>query len=588
MRLRSRRLLVLLPVVLVASLAVSAVASGAGTSYFVSPSGSDSNDGSNSGRAFRTIQKAIDVALPGSTVNLAAGTYLQDVQSRRDATSGAPITITGPPNAVVKGAGITQIVEINHDHHVLQGFTLDGRFGSGMSASNYRKKLLYAQGVQTRSGVTGLRVLDMTLTNALDECVRLRYFAQGNELAGNTISNCGIQDFQLGGGGKNGEGIYIGTAPEQLRDGNNPTNDRDLSRDNFVHDNFIDTNGGECVDVKEAATDNLIEDNRCTGSLDPDGGGLNSRGNANIFRGNEVYGHLGAGIRLGGDSPTDGIDNSVYDNVIRDNQVGGIKLMASPQAKICGNTMSDNKGGDAVGTFRDDFDPTAPCDGSPTTTTSTTTSSTTSTTATTSTTSPPATTTTTTTTPPSTTTTTTVARAQISESFSSSDGAERFVEVSGGTWKVKRGRFLLVDPDTSAETGNGNISVHETVVPGDFTLAAEGRVDASKGRFDDFSILFSYRGPDDYCFVSFNESNDADTSGIFEVAGGEMRELVDIPSAIKADQTYDVTIDKAGSKVVARRNGAVVATTEAAGCGDGRVGFGTRDDSARFDDLRVR
>ncbi len=178
MRHRSRRLLVLLPVALVASLAVSSVATGAGTSYFVSPSGSDSNDGSSSGRAFRTIQKALDVALPGSTVNLASGTYLQDAQSVRDATSGAPITITGPSDAVVKGAGQTQIVEINHDNHVLRGFTLDGRFGSGKSASNYRKKLLYAQGVQTRSGVTGLKVLDMTKGRALPAGPHLRQRGQ--------------------------------------------------------------------------------------------------------------------------------------------------------------------------------------------------------------------------------------------------------------------------------------------------------------------------------------------------------------------------------------------------------------------------
>lgn len=575
MRKRTQRLLVATVVAVVAWILLPTGASGGAISYYVSPAGSDSNDGSTPERPFRTIQRAIDLAQPGSAIHLAAGSYLQDARSVRNGTATAPITITGPPEAVVKGAGKMQIVAINHDHHVLQGFTLDGRFGSGTSTSSYRKKLLYAQGVEPRAGVEGLRVLDMTLTNALDECVRLRYFAEGNEVARTTITNCGIEDFRLGGGGKNGEGIYIGTAPEQLGDGNNPTTDRDLSKDNFIHDNFIDTQGGECVDVKEAASGNLVQNNRCTGSLDPDGGGLNSRGNGNVFRGNEVYGHVGAGVRLGGDEPDDAVDNSVYDNVIRDNQVGGIKFMASPQAKVCGNTMSGN-GQNAMGTFADQFDPTAPCDdgsgGSTTTTTSVPLSTTTSI--------PPV----------STTTTTTAPRLQprISESFSSSTAARTFDVVSGGTWRVSNGDYVLSSPNTSAQIGNGNISVHTTYVAGDFVMTATGRTKATSNPFNDFSVLFSYDDPDNYCFVSFNESNDGNTSGVFSVTGGTLRELADISSPIVANRDYTVQIDKVGPTVTARRDGATMAAVEAPGCGSGRVGFGTRNDSARFDDLRVQ
>jgi hypothetical protein len=569
----TNRLLLGTVVAMVASQLFPLGASGAAISYYVSPSGSDSNDGSTPERPLRSIQRALDKAQPGSTVRLASGTYLQDTRSVRDGTVSAPITITGPSDAVVKGAGQTQIVKINHDNHVLQGFTLDGHFGSGSTASSYRKKLLYAQGVETRSGVSGLRVLGMTLTNALDECIRLRYFAEGNEVAGSTITDCGIEDFQLDGGGKNGEGIYIGTAPEQLGDGNNPTTDRDLSRDNFIHDNFIDTQGGECVDVKEAASANLIENNRCTGSLDPDGGGLNSRGHANVFRSNEVYGHVGAGIRLGGDKPDDAVDNSVYDNVIRDNQVGGIKFMATPQAKVCGNTMSGN-GRDTVGTFGGQFDPTKPCGdvpGEPTTTTTSALPPTTSTTTSTSTTIPA-----------------TDPQLKISESFSSSAATSNFNVVSGGRWKVSRGDYVLADPNTSAEVGNGNISVHKVPVAGDFTMTSEGRTKATSSPFNDFSVLFSYRDPDNYCFVSFNESNDENTSGVFSVDDGTLREITDIPSTIKANVDYDVKIEKDGFRVTAYRNGDEMATVEAPDCGGGQVGFGTRNDSARFDNLQLQ
>ncbi|MGH9857606.1 MAG: right-handed parallel beta-helix repeat-containing protein, partial [Acidobacteriota bacterium] len=94
--------------------------------------------------------------------------------------------------------------------------------------------------------------------------------------------------------------------------------------------------------VKEAAHDNLVEHNRCTKQLDDESGGLDARGDNNTFRYNEIYGNKGAGVRLGGDSDSDGINNHVYGNTIRDNGGNGIKILRSPQGKICENTFSNN------------------------------------------------------------------------------------------------------------------------------------------------------------------------------------------------------------------------------------------------------
>ncbi len=196
----------------------------------------------------------------------------------------------------------------------------------------------------------------MTIKNAAGECVRLRYFARDDVLVGNTIRTCGVADFRFGGGDKNGEGIYIGTADDQLKDGRNPTSDRDESRGNLVRGNLIDTQGAECVNIKETSTGNTIESNTCTGQRDPNSGGLNVQGNDNVLRDNEVYGNVGAGIRLGGATRTDGIGNDVYDNVLRDNETAGLKVMASPQGKVCGNTFSGNGGGDVIGTYRAEVD----------------------------------------------------------------------------------------------------------------------------------------------------------------------------------------------------------------------------------------
>ena len=333
---------------------------GAVVTYHVSPLGDDQSPGSRE-KPLATIQKAVDLAGAGATVQLGEGTYRQDVRTRRNGTMGAPITISGPPTAVVQGAGAGRVFEVNHDHHVLQGFTIDGLHGPPVDASGYRDKLLFVQGKQKRSGVTGLRVLDMTIENAGGECVRFRYFAQRNEIAGTTITNCGVFDFRFGGGGKNGEGIYIGTAPEQTGDGKNPTDDPDQSNDNLIHDNRVDTQGNECVDIKEGATGNVVERNSCTGQLDPDSGGLDARGNDNVFRDNLVEGNEGAGIRLGGDETDDGTGNHVYGNTIRRNEGGGIKFMRVPQGQVCGNVMSANARGSSVGEYGERFDPTARC-----------------------------------------------------------------------------------------------------------------------------------------------------------------------------------------------------------------------------------
>ena len=84
---------------------------------------------------------------------------------------------------------------------------------------------------------------------------------------------CGISDFEFNDGSKNGEGVYIGTAPEQLKDGKNPTAKIDRSNNNWVHHNQFNTQGNECVDIKEGSSFNLIENNRRTGQKDINSGG---------------------------------------------------------------------------------------------------------------------------------------------------------------------------------------------------------------------------------------------------------------------------------------------------------------------------
>ncbi|MEE1740415.1 right-handed parallel beta-helix repeat-containing protein [Streptomyces sp. BE147] len=333
-----------------------AAAAEAASAYYVSPSGSDSNAGTSAGAPLATIQKAVDLAPTGAVVNLAAGTYKQDVITKR-----AGVTITGPSNAVVKGAGDARIIQVQHDSTTLSGFTVDGLHGSSTDVAGYRLKLIYVMSTTPGNGVGALRVTGMTLKNAADECLRLRYLVTGAEVDGNTITNCGVADFKFGGGGKNGEGIYLGTAPEQQGANGAPDAAADISRNNRIHHNTIATQGNECVDVKENSTNNYVEYNDCSGQKDSSSGGLDARGSGNIFRYNTVHDNTGAGIRLGGDTATDGTNTSVYGNTITGNAGGGIKFMRTPQNDVCTNTMSGNTGGNAVGTYGAEYNPTGAC-----------------------------------------------------------------------------------------------------------------------------------------------------------------------------------------------------------------------------------
>ncbi len=333
-----------------------------GKSYFVGPDGNDKNSGTEKSAPFATIQKAIDLAQPGDGVVLLEGEYRQRFFSRRDGTESAPIVIRGSRKSVVKGdKEYDRVIEIRHDHIVLEGFSVDGLTGSSDVEKNYRDKLIYVQGGDERSGVTGLKMRKMLIENAGGECIRLLYFAEKNEISYNTIRGCGAFDYIFDGGGKNGEGIYVGTAPEQRDEKKSPTSDPDISRDNWIHHNYIDTQGNECVDIKEDSIENIVEYNHCTGQKDSESAGLDARGDHNIFRFNKVHGNKGAGIRFGGDDDGHGVNNSAYNNNIHNNANGGIKIMRKPQGKICENIFSENKKGNLVGEYSEDFENAKSC-----------------------------------------------------------------------------------------------------------------------------------------------------------------------------------------------------------------------------------
>lgn len=117
----------------------------------------------------------------------------------------------------------------------------------------------------------------------------------------------------------------------------------DVTQKNWIHNNFIHTNGNECVECKEASKLNLIEDNICQSQKDEKSGCFGSRGSDNTFRNNDISNCVGSGFRVGGDGPDGeyGFDNNMYDNTISNARASAFNLMDWPQGTMCGNKISD-------------------------------------------------------------------------------------------------------------------------------------------------------------------------------------------------------------------------------------------------------
>jgi hypothetical protein len=310
----------------------------------VNPStGADTNDGS-SDRPLKTLQAALDEAEPGTEIDLAPGLYRERITTRANGTSDHPIVIKGPESGRDRAdryratvVDKTRVVNIDHSHYVLDGFTVDGQpelmgtdyptsladidaFKRRVRERVANSKLIYLGSADTSRDITGVTIRNMFLSGSGGECVRLRNNAHDNAITDSVIQYCGMYGKSVGKSDSefhNGEGVYIGTSPGSS---DQPMADDDAGSGNVIKGNLIRTFGTECLDVKENAHDNVFEDNTCSDNAEStkDGGSLvELRGHDNIVRGNRLSHSLGYGVKIRS-------DKNEYDkggNVVEDNRI---------------------------------------------------------------------------------------------------------------------------------------------------------------------------------------------------------------------------------------------------------------------------
>ena len=231
-----------------AALAVTAVTTGSGKSFYVAPTGSDSNPGT-SASPWLTIQHAASTVPAGSTVYVAAGTYNESINVTVSGTSSAPITFTGESGAIVSGTGLTPSTSqtqglwnigsatpagVDVSYITIQGFTIENYTTSNANAC--------PAGIWVSGASNGIQILNNTITN----------ITTTSEKNGNAF---GIAAYGTEAAAINGL-VISGNTVYGLKTGNSETVNVDGNVTNFtisnniIHDNDnigIDAIGGEGV-----------------------------------------------------------------------------------------------------------------------------------------------------------------------------------------------------------------------------------------------------------------------------------------------------------------------------------------------------
>ncbi len=307
---RLRNPILLFTLVLVLLVLSAGTASAAGTTLYVDRGNSACSDSGSGTQAipFCTIKAAASKSAPGTTVQVASGTYPENVTITKSGTSTAPIVFTPAPGATVtiSGSGIG-IYLSGVSWVVVQGFNVTHTPGYGINVSNSSNITIAGNHVsfagqpvsgQIKTGIRLSNVSDSLVSgnssdHNSDYGIMLTSGSTRNELRGNLTFN--------------NSRVYVrATAGIRLYHSPGNTVDRNISHDN--QDSGIESYPG--------SDDTLIYDNVLYNNGDHGIDDLTTTGQRII--GNTAYNNVTAGINVEGSSTGATVENNIsVDNGIK-------------------------------------------------------------------------------------------------------------------------------------------------------------------------------------------------------------------------------------------------------------------------------
>jgi hypothetical protein len=276
------------------------------TTYYVAPTGSDSNPGTEA-QPWRTIQKAANTLDAGDTVYIRAGTYQEQVEALNSGSGGNYITYAAYPGDTV---------------------TIDG---SGISLPSYETGLFVVEDVSYVK-VSGLRMVNSgpNDNNAGIYVDNAHYIIIENNYTYNTVSSgIGVWD---------GSNVIIDGNEVRLACNDGEQEDITVSgtdtfevKNNHVHDGGPGTNGGEGITIKGGATNGLVFGNHVHDIIYGertciyiDAWGTQPTSNIQVYQ-NTLH-NCAAGITLASEDGGLVRDIWIYNNVIYGNQSNGLEI----------------------------------------------------------------------------------------------------------------------------------------------------------------------------------------------------------------------------------------------------------------------
>jgi hypothetical protein len=317
-----------------------------------------------------SIQAAVQEAGPGDTIRVRPGEYNHRIKTVRSGEPGNPITVTGPPEAVLRPKGLTgAAVWIRHSHFHVRGLTLDGlsepdrKFETKDAyvnnlvmldrGDNFEEGVEYLQDIVVEPHRAGYS------SGSLFELNRVRNASFGNfELIGppGMEMDPRVDDHEEG---HAREIFYCGVSAGDIHDDYYPWDDLDRSQNIRIH--HVDNSAGyphsELVDIKVGCSNVTVEyctDRGAGAQLDGvSAGAISPKGKQCTIRWNDL-GDCVTGVEFDPYAPLDehdvsnwARDNEIYGNYIHDYSNAAIAFLERPEYRpspegqriFCGNRI---------------------------------------------------------------------------------------------------------------------------------------------------------------------------------------------------------------------------------------------------------